>query len=246
MKPNRNSAAGRAASARPKRPRKPPSSLELVLRPFGYLLVALVWTALAAVTLLLPAALPLGLSASGDGFSSRAFVTGGDPVTMVLFAVLTVVVLIPLCGYAFIALPLASTPLAVLCWTYVVRSLLPGYAGERLSSTGWSRDVIGPVTVGATALSLLPVRLTRWTRFWAELMFLGWRPGGDVLVAGLPYAAASFLVAGWLFWPVGPVAAAVWSAVTAALVASAVVLVVRAFRRRVSADQPGARAVAGS
>ncbi|MFP3466293.1 hypothetical protein [Leifsonia sp. SIMBA_070] len=250
MKPNPNSAAaasqGRSKRLGADRAATPPTPAGRALRPFGYLLVAIVWTAIGAVTLLLPAALPFGLSSSGDGFSSREFVTGGDPVSMILFAVIVVVLLIPLLGYLFVALPLASVPLAVLAWTYVARSLRPAYAGERLSSTGWSRDVIGPVTVGQTALSLLPVRLTPWTRFWTELMFLGWRPSRGVLIAGLPYGLASFLVAGWLLWPVGAGAAIVWTVVTAALVAVSVVLVVRAFRRRVSDRSPAARAVPGS
>jgi hypothetical protein len=249
MRPNPNSAAARASRRRRSgadRASTPPSSAARALRPFGYLLVAVIWTALGIVTLLLPAALPFGLWSTQPGFSSREFATTGDPVTTVLFLLFAVVVLVPLLGYAFVALPLASVPLAVLAWTYVVRSLLPGYAGERLSSTGWSREVIGPPTLGPTALSLLPVRLTPWTRFWTELMLLGWRPGLGVLWAGIPYGLASFVVAGWLFWPVGTVGAAVWSVVTAALVVAAVVLVARAYRRRVSGRAPSPRPATGS
>lgn len=250
MKPNANSAAARARQPRSDRSDTPPSSAERALRPFGYLVVALVWTALAAITLLLPAALPFALWSTNPDFSSQEFVTGGDVVPMVLFLLFAVVVLVPLLGYAFVALPLASAPLAVLAWTYVGRSLLPGYAGERLSSTGWSRNVIGLPTVGPTALSLLPVRLTPWTRFWAELMFLGWRPGRGILFAGIPYGLASFAVAGWLFWPVGAVGVVVWTLVTAALVVATVVLVVRAYRVRISgrrpASRPTSRAVPGS
>lgn len=251
MKPNPNSAAARSSGSRQDRSSTPPSQAERALRPFGYLLVALVWTVLGAVTLALPAALPFGLWSTNPDFSSREFVTGGDTVITVLFLVFALVVLVPLLGYAFVALPLGSVSLAVLSWTYVVRSLRPSYAGERLSSTGWSRNVIGPVTVGKTALSLLPVRLTPWTTLWTEITFLGWRPGRAVLVAGIPYALASFLVAGWLFWPVGPVAAVVWVVVTAALVVTTVVLIVREYLRRVgggnvSGRKPAARAERGS
>ncbi len=250
MRPNPNSAAAKAA----RRPRRsgadraatPPSAGSRALRPFGYLIVALVWTVLGIVTLLLPAALPFGLWSTNPDFSSREFVTGGDAVVTVLFLLFSVVVLVPLLGYAFVALPLASVPLAVLAWTYVVRSLQPGYAGERLSSTGWSRDVIGPPTLGPTALSLLPVRLTPWTRFWTELMLLGWRPRLAMLWAGIPYGLASFLVAGWLFWPVGTVGAVVWIVVTAALVVATVVLLVRAYRGRVSGRRPSRRPATGS
>ena len=250
MRPNPNSAAAKAARRSRRsgsdRAATPPSAASRALRPIGYLIVALVWTALGIVTLLLPAALPFGLWSTDPDFSSREFVTGGDTAVTVLFLVFAAVVLVPLLGYAFVALPLASVPLAVLAWTYVVRSLQPGYAGERLSSTGWSRDVIGPPTLGPTALSLLPVRLTPWTRFWTELMMLGWRPGLGVLWAGIPYGLASFLVAGWLFWPVGTVGAAVWIVVTAALVVATVVLLVRAYRGRVSGCRPSQRPATGS
>ncbi|MGO4592886.1 hypothetical protein AB4Z18_03595 [Leifsonia sp. 2TAF2] len=246
MKPNRNSAAARTRLPRSDRAATPPSGAERVLRPVGYLLIAVVWTALGLITLLLPAALPFALWSTNPEFSSRDFVTGDDVVVTVLFLLFAVVVLVPLLGYAFVALPLASIPLAVLSWTYVVRSLLPSYAGERLSSTGWSRSVIGPPTLGPTALSLLPVRLTPWTRFWTELMLLGWRPGRGVLLAGIPYGLASFLVAGWLFWPVGTVGAIVWWIITVALVAVSVTLVVRAFRARVSGRRPVPEAVRGS
>jgi hypothetical protein len=246
MKPNPSSSAARGTGSRRDRSSTPPSAGERGLRPLGYLLVALVWTALGAVTLVLPAALPFGLWSSDHAFSSQEFVTGGDTAITVLFLVFAAIVLVPLLGYAFVALPLGTVSLAILSWTYVVRSLQPAYAAERLSSTGWSRDVIGPVTVGKTALSLLPVRLTPWTRFWTEVMFLGWRPGRGVLVAGIPYGLASFLVPGWLFWPVGAVGTVVWSIVTAALVIATVVLVVREFRRRVSARRSAPRAVPGS
>ncbi|MGO4534637.1 hypothetical protein [Leifsonia sp. 2MCAF36] len=246
MKPNANSAAARAQLPRSGRASTPPSGAERVLRPFGYLLVALVWTALSVVTLLLPAALPFGLWSANPDYSSREFLTGGDVVPMVLFLVFAVVVLVPLLGYAFVALPLASAPLAVLSWTYVGRSLLPAYADERLSSTGWSRNVIGPPTVGPTAMSLLPVRLTPWTRFWTELMLLGWRPGRGILVAGIPYGLASIAVSGWLFWPLGTVGVVVWTVITVALVVATVVLVGRAYRQRVSGRRPASRAVPGT
>lgn len=245
MKPNRNSAAARA-TRRPRSDRAatPPSAVGRALRPVGYLLIAVVWTALGAITLLLPAALPFGLWSTNPDRSGQDLVAGGALLPVLLFAVFALVVLVPLLGYAFVALPLASIPLAVLSWTYVVRSLSPRYAGERLSSTGWSRNVIGPPSIGETALSLLPVRLTPWTRFWTDLMLLGWRPSRALFVAGYPYGLATFAAAGWLYTP-GPVGTAVWGVVVAALVVATVVLLVRAFRQRVS-GQPAPRAAAGS
>lgn len=246
MKPNRNSAAARSRLPRTDRAATPPSAAERVLRPFGYLLIGLVWTAIGLVTLLLPAALPFGLWSTDPERSTQDFLAGTDLLPLLLFLAFALVVLVPLLGYVFVALPLASVPLAVLSFTYVVRSLMPRYAGERLSSTGWSRNVIGPPTIGPTALSLLPVRLTPWTRLWAGLMMLGWRPNRGILIAGLPLGLASFLVSGWLFWPVDTVGAVVWSVVTAALLAATIVLVVRAYRERVSGLLPAPRVAPGS
>lgn len=246
MKPNPASPAARAAArTRSDRSSTPPSGAERALRPFGYLLIAIVWTLLAAVTLSLPAALTVGLASSNADFTTRGFFAGSDIAVTVLFLAFSVVVLVPLLGYAFVALPLATVPLAVLSWTYVLRSLSPAYANERLSSTGWSRNAIGPVTLLPTAMSLLPVRVTPWAAFWVRLMFLGWRPNRGVLLAGIPYGLASFLLAGWLLWPVGPVAAVIWTIVTLALVALTVLLVVRALRGQVS-RQRAPRAAAGS
>lgn len=247
MKPNSASPAARAANrSRSDRADTPPSGAERAWRPFGYLLVAVVWTVLAAIVLALPAALTVGLATSGPGFTTQGFFAGSDLVVLVLFLAFAVIVLVPLLGYAFVALALGTVPLAVLSWTYVVRSLSPGYAGERLSSTGWSRNAIGPVTVAPTAMSLLPVRVTPWAGFWVRLMFLGWKPSRAVLLAGLPYGLASFLLAGWLLWPVGPVAAVVWTVVTVALVAVTVLLVVRAYRAAAGAGAAtGATATRG-
>jgi hypothetical protein len=94
-------------------------------------------------------------------------------------------------------------------------------------------------------MSLLPVRVTPWAAFWVRVMFLGWRPSRGVFLAGIPYGLASFLAAGWILWPVGPVAAVVWTVVTVALVVATLVLVVRAARMPVK-GRPAARAVRGS
>lgn len=231
MKPNSASPAARAASrSRSDRAATPPSGAGRALRPFGYALIGVVWTVLAAVVLVLPLGLTIGLATSDPGSTTADFFATTDLGVLIAFLVFAAIVLVPLLGYVFVTLALATVPLAVLSWTYVARSLSPRYAGERLSSTGWSRNTIGPVTIGPTALSLLPVRLTPWTAFWTRLMFLGWRPSLAVLLAGIPYGLASILLAGWLLWPVGPVATVVWTVVTVALVALTVLLVVRAYR----------------
>ena len=245
MRPNPQSAAGRPKRSPAQRYATPPSTAARALRPLGYLLIGLVWTVIGAVTLSLPALLTVGL-ASGDSFTTKDFVQNGDPVMLILAGVFALVVLVPLLGYAFIALPLASIPLAVLAFTYLVRSLRPAYASERLSATGWTREAIGPITVYPTAMSLLPLRVTPWTRFWTQVMLLGWIPGKGLLWAAITYGIASFLVPGWLLWPVAPAAAVVWGIVSAALVVATIVLVVRAARARFSGARRGVPVAAGS
>jgi hypothetical protein len=233
MRPNPQSAAGRPNRSRAQRYETPPSPAARALRPLGYLLIGLVWTVLGAVTLSLPALLTVGLATSDD-FTTEHFVQSADPLVLILAGVFGLVVLVPLLGYAFIALPLASVPLAVLAFTYVVRSLRPSYAAERLSATGWTREAIGPITVYPTAMSLLPLRVTPWARFWTQVMFLGWIPGKDLLRPAVLYGLVSFVVPAWLLWPVGPAPTVVWSIVTLAMVVTTVVLVVRVARARFS------------
>jgi hypothetical protein len=233
MKPNPSSAAGRARRTPPRSSRAgtAPTAAERAWRPLGYLAVALVWTVIAAVTLALPAALTVGLMSSSPGFTTERFFAEADVVMLVVFLVFAVIVLVPLLGYVFVALPLGTVSLAMLSWTYTARSLSPRYAGERLSSTGWSREAIGPVTLFPTAMSLLPVRITAWTAFWVRVMLLGWRPSRGILIAGIPYGLASFFAAGWILWPVTAAHTWIWVTATGILVALTVVLVVRAGRR---------------
>lgn len=234
IKPNQYIAERHSQRACEERAATPPSSVARALRPFGYLTMALVWSLIGLVTLLLPAALSLGLWSTDPEFSSREFAAGADAGVAILFFLFTLIVLVPVVGHAFVALPLMAVSLAVLSWTYTARSLMPSYAGERLSRTGWAApgDVLGPPTFTPMAVSLLPVRLTPWTRCWTKLVLIGWAPSLAVLIAGFPCGLASFLLPGWLFWPArGPVATIAWSAVTAALVIATWVLVGRAYRR---------------
>ncbi|MFP3578519.1 hypothetical protein SB659_02905 [Arthrobacter sp. SIMBA_036] len=236
MRPNVYSSAN--AASRPARRTTPPSSLERALRPFGYLLMGLVWSGIGAVTLVLPAALTIGLATSGgDGFGSADFVTDSDPVMLILFGVFVLFVLVPLLGYAFVCLPLAAVPFAVLSFTYMVQSLRPAHATTRLSATGWTNEAIGPVAIIPTALSLLPVRLTPWTRFWAKTALLGWIPGKELFVPGLPIGLASFLVPVWMFAPAAPGVRVIGVVVVAALMVATIALTVRAWRARYRSER---------
>lgn len=200
----------------------------LMVRPFGYLLIAVVWTLLAVTAIGLSVALPVGLGMTG--WHAAGFFTGPGVNTPVLVLEVLVIAAIwaALVGYVLVALPLATVPLAALAWTYVVRSLQPSFASERLSRTQQGRGTLGPVTVsGTVAMSLLPVRSTRWTDFWMRLYAAGWSPSRGLWVAALPWGAASFLLPGWLLWPVGPVPAVIWSLLTVGAIVWTVRLTVR-------------------
>jgi hypothetical protein len=212
--------------------RPAPSRAAVALRPLGYLLVAVVWTVLAAVTLGLSVALLIGLGSSGWHASGFFTGPGVDTPVLILEVIVIAVIWAASAGYGLVALPLATAPLAVLSWTYVVRSLRPSFAGERLSWTRQSRRSIGPVTVsGTVAMSLLPVRSSAWTDGWMQLYRIGWTPSRALWFAALPWGFATFLLPGWLLWPVGPVMAVVWSVLTAAALACTVWLTARAVRR---------------
>ncbi|MBT2503363.1 hypothetical protein [Curtobacterium sp. ISL-83] len=206
-----------------------PNVVALILRPFGYLLVALVWSALSVTMIALSGALLVGLWSSG--WEPSRFFDDVDVVVVTLELIVIALIWVALLGWAQVVLPLASVPLAVLAWTYVVRSLRPSYRAERLSGTRQARGTIGPVTVtGTVAMSLLPVRPSPWTDVWARLSSAGWNPPGRIFVAGAPWGLATFLAPGWILWPVGPVPAVLWSLFSVAALAVTVVLVVRSLR----------------
>lgn len=241
MRPNPSSVEARYSGGRSKKPRlsaaeraaTPPAGWEVVLRPLGYLLVAVVWAALFAVTLALPAMLPLGILADGPDFTTADFILQMGLGSAILGGLITLGLLVPIFGYAFLALPLASGPLAMLALTYVVRSLRPRYRGTRLSSTGWSREALGPVTVFPTALSLIPTISTRWSRFWLGASLLGWVPSKGVFMTACVYGVGYLLTVGWILWPLhSTIAVVIWSVVTAAFVAAIVVMLVREAIRR--------------
>lgn len=212
-----------------------PRPWEIKLRPVGYSLVTIIWFLLTLITLGLAAVLPLAISDGGNDphmveiFSDQA----RDPANATLGVAVMVVLVGPVLGYALVLLPLLTAPLAALSATYVVRSLRPSYRRERLSATGWSRDTVGPVTVGPTALSLLAVTPTRWTRFWMRLYSYSWGGGGAALFIQAPFTGLAYIVTVcWLLWPVhGVFVIAGWSLLSIALATPGIVLAVRRTRR---------------
>ncbi|HEX2903503.1 MAG TPA: hypothetical protein VHO01_08605 [Jatrophihabitans sp.] len=206
-----------------------PSRIALLLRPIGYLVVGVVWTALAAITLGLSAALTIGLGSSG--WHPHDLFHDVNPIAFTLELAVIAAIWAALIGFLLILLPLASIPLAVLSWTYLARSLQPDYSREKLSRTTQSRDSIGPQTVsGTVAMSLQPIRRSAWTDTWMRVYALGWSPNGRLWLAGLPWGVATFVMPGWVLWPVGPVAAVLWTLLTAAALGWTVRLMLRALQ----------------
>lgn len=188
----------------------------LVLRPFGYLAIGTVWTALWLVILALAAALPVALSdrrpvgLADVPLSSAAGIVDlqANPLKLVAVVVLLGPLLALVFGWVVGLLPLTSWPLAALSFVYVIRSLRPSYAGEALSATSYSDQAIGPPKTSETALSLLPVRSSRLTDALTTAYLAGWTPSfamvGSCVWLGLGYLVATVSIA----WPVtspGPV-----------------------------------------
>lgn len=223
-----------------------PSRVSRLLRPVGYLLIALVWTALTLVTIALSGALAAGLGSSG--WQPRQMFADVNPVVFSFELAFIAALWAAMVGFLLVLLPLATAPLALLGWTYVGRSLQPGYAREKLSQTRQSSSSIGPATVsGTVAMSLLPVRATPWTDWCLRLYSTGWSPSGSLWFASLPWGVATFLLPGWLLWPVGPVPFVAWTVFTLLALAWTVVLTGRALphhrgRSRLGASRTGRRA----
>ncbi len=228
---------------------RPPGRGALVLRPFGYLSVGLVWSVIAGAILMLgPGALVLVAVVDGGlDLGDLGARLAADPSELVAFCV-SMLLLVLLWGPGVLwYLPSASWPLAALSFVYVGRSLNPAYASEKLSRTTQARrgQTIGLPTAGSVALSLQPVRETPATRVLMRFYLSGWKPDGHMFLAMLPAGAA------WLVGLVGfshdvPLAARIALLVAfAALAGWSVVLGRRAWRRRFegapSAD--GVRAV---
>jgi len=216
-----------------------PSAASRAARPFGYLAIGLVWTVLWLIVLACAAALPVALA--GQPLADRAGITalGSDvrELGAFLFAMALTAVIF---GWLVVLAPFLTWPLAVLSFTYAVRSLRPAYAQERLSTTGWTREAIGPVTAFPTAVSLLPNRRSRFTDVIVLAYVVGWMPSARMVAACAPVGVAYLFTTGWVLWPVRSPALVVLCALgSVALVTASVVLMVAAVRRRLAADDAG-------
>lgn len=198
----------------------------LILRPFGYLAIAAIWTALWLIIVALAAALPVALSdrrpfgLADTPLSAASGIVDlqANPIQLIAIVVLLGPMLAVIFGWAVALLPLAAWPLAGLSFVYAARSLRPSYAGEALSGTSSTDEAIGPPTASRTALSLLPMRHSRLTDLLTQTYRLGWTPSfamiGSCFWLGLGYLLATVSFA----WPVrNPAMAAIYGVLTLGL-----------------------------
>jgi hypothetical protein len=210
-----------------------PGSASVALRPLGYLLIGLVWSAIWLIAvLLLVGSVPVLAFGDSDGLVEGV----GDRLANPVEAVVLLVILVPILAAAIGAggwyVLTASWPLAVLSFTYAVRALNPAYASEKLSFTArgaWG-STFGPPTLSGVALSLQPVRATRFTDRVMRFYVAGWSLDGRMIVAMLPAGLAWVTAIGALAPSVTDMLHVVFGALTVLLLGASWTLGVRAFR----------------
>ncbi|MFC3492651.1 hypothetical protein [Glycomyces rhizosphaerae] len=174
----------------------PPPRWALAWRPFGYLLVGLVWLAIWATVFALGWGILIFGVVSGEltvaEFTEPSMSSVGSFLAMVfLLAPLLAVIMGPVVLWW---LPNCSWPLAALSFVYIGRSLRPSFRHEKLSFTAYGdqTNTFGRPTVSGTSLSLQPVRNTALTRFLMRFYVAGWEPSGIGFLAMTPAGV------GWL------------------------------------------------
>ncbi|GGM41386.1 hypothetical protein ACFQBY_07310 [Promicromonospora citrea] len=212
-----------------------------LLRPVGYLLIGLVWTAIWLTGLLLLLGSVAWLAFADpeplvEGVGERL----SHPVEAVAFVVIVLPVAAVAIGPGAWYVLTASWPLAVLSFVYVVRSLRPSYAHEKLSFTSYALpgSTFGPPTVGGVALSLQPVRPTSFTDTVMRFYRTGWTFSGRMVLAMLPAGLAWVTAIAALVRGVPDTVHVVAAVLTAALLGVSLVLGRRAFRAQAEPEVP--------
>lgn len=225
--------ATRAGSGRPIDEEPKPGRASLVLRPFGYLLIGLVWLAIwaLAVSLLVGSVGYLAYVDSED-LISGVLERLANPFEAALFVLILLPILAAAVGGGGWFVITGSWPLAVLSFLYVARSLQPAYAGEKLSFTtmGARGSTLGPPTVSGVALSLQPLRATRFTDWVMRFYFAGWSVNLRMIIAMLPAGLAWVTAIGALAPSLSEMVHLVFGLLTVLLLGVSWTLCVRAFR----------------
>ena len=218
----------------------PPSARAVAARPFGYLGLAAVWLGITAAIVFLLSSVPLAIDAQGPLSQSPAITRLTDDNEWAVFIVVMPVVAL-LFGALIVLLLQASLSLTVLSLVAFTRALRPSFAGERLTSTRWTGEAIGSVKSGVApvsyapvknmaAMSLIPVRRTRFSAFFTAGMLFAFAPSLRVIIESTWLGLAYVLTFGWIQWPVSAPLAVVWTIVSVGLTVTGVWRVARARR----------------
>lgn len=224
-----------------------PGRVALALRPAGYLLIGVVWSAIWLVAvLLLVGSVPYLAYVDSSDLVSGVGERFADPVEAIAFVLVALPVLALAIGPGGWHVLTASWPLAVLSFVYAGRALSARYAGEKLSFTTRAPrgSTFGPPTVGGVALSLQPVRRTPFTDGVMRWYVAGWTLDGRTILAMLPAGLAWPFAVAALVPGVSDTVHVVAAALAVALLVTSAVLGRRAFRRRFGPE--GGAASAGA
>jgi hypothetical protein len=223
-----------------------PSPTALVLRPVGYLLMTVLWIAIAVF----PFVLGYGLIPSADLMSHLYAawepveaqhlywwedLLGMDPERRASTIPMMVLMVGPVLGLGFLGMiAFALYPMILLYGLAFLRSLNPRYRGDRLTYTTYAEkgSTFGPVTLTGVSLSAIPTYETRFTRWVMRFYWYGWQPSGRMILGMMPAGMGLLLgvLAVDLFTPAPLRVASAVGAV--ALAAVSVVVVRRDWRRR--------------
>ncbi|GAA1715822.1 hypothetical protein GCM10009809_09960 [Isoptericola hypogeus] len=216
-----------------------PGRVALTLRPVGYLLIGVVWSAIWLVgLLLLVGSVPFLAYVDPEPLVRGVGERLANPVEAIALVVIAWPILALAIGPGGWFVLTASWPLAVLSFVYLARALNPAYAGEKLSFTTRAPrgSTFGPPTLSGVALSLQPVRTTSFTDAVMRFYVAGWTLDGRTVLAMIPAGLAWPLAVLALIPGVSGTVHVVAGTLAVALVASSVVLGTRAFRRRFGPD----------
>jgi hypothetical protein len=230
----------------------------LALRPFGYLIVAIVWLAIFVAVIGVTAIIPASLISGGNHLQdSRNFALNNVVNIVEILIILTICG--ALLGWGFVMLGLLSATNWLLATTYFLRSLRPSYSHEKLSTTKWSMDAIGPVKAGqiigpddslvpiktnvpfiekyrnvteGTAISLIPLRDSKVTTFLMSLSLIAMVGVTGKIFKGMFFFGLSYMLTiGWVFWPVTNTAGVIiWLIISLALFIYGFVTIVKGIR----------------
>ncbi|NYG07972.1 hypothetical protein BJ986_002459 [Phycicoccus badiiscoriae] len=196
------------------------SGKAVVWRPLGYLTLTVVWVVLAVASLAL-AVLVLPWRLTGDGAGPMGTSPGfaGSPLRGVVVGL----IIGPVIGAVSATFLCVSIGSALSSATYLGRSLLPAYRREKLSFTTFSQgaEATGPASMFGfrTAFSLIPVRLTRWTKIATLIAAQGQVVNVRLWVLGFWWGIFYVFTVGWMLWPAQGAASVVCTAVSVLLFA---------------------------